>query len=1076
MKHSYSLLTTTALTVAMNLAMPSPAHAAAVVLSPVPLFATSTAKPNVLLSFANSNSMDEDPTGLAVGSANPASKSEIARTIAKQLVAKYSGAINMGLEAFQQSTTGGDPVTLMHLHSSPYDVSFNPANYNPAFAGNRSSTTKKFRAPNVSSPGNYIYYNVNLPFYASSNQGAGFCYSSTANAAANGGHPTGFNNGEVLWSGPWDSYKCFTIKLGTSDVLPANGGQENANGWNGSFGSFSFFPTDSDLGQGITDFGRFLAWNWVSLTWFSNGSPGKGYIHIPIADLDATQAARFNIKLGTSQFVTNGPTNAALPLQNAGLTPLEGAINTAGRYFNHSLSNGEGGPLAAPPNSCGRNYMILLTNGLPSVQENGNPSSNVAQMLTDATAAATSLRSSQNVLLYVVGFALPYGTNPAQLDTIAAAGGTGTAYNATDSATLLAQLDAIFADILRRSGASSSVTLNATSASAGTFVYQAKFNANNTGQLLAYPVQADGSLSATPNWDAGSVINGQDSNSGRALITYKPSNGNGVRFRWPVDPANPTATELDASQVTALNTSPSGSGDARGSARLAYLRGDRTSEGTNALTQFRVRSSVLGDIVNSSPAYVGSPARNGRDSSYAGFRSTYAARTPMLYVGANDGFLHAFRAADGLELFAYMPSAVFANISKFTGQSYTHQYYVDGNPEVGDAKWGGNWHTVLTSGLNAGGRGVFALDVTDPGTFSEVNANALSLWEFTSTNDANVGNVYDSPTIVQLNDGQWAAVFGNGYNNTGTGQAGIFIVNVETGVLIKRILTGVGDLTTPNGIIGTTVIDADGNGTADSIYGGDLRGNLWKFDISDVSSVNWVVAFSGNPLFNGSVSGNGQPITAAPEVSLHPNGGVIVIFGTGQYVATGDPLTTQQQSLYGVRDDGGSSSISRANLVAQAIGTTTISSVTYRTLTTNTVDWSTKKGWYIDLPISGERMVVNPVLRNGRAIFITLVPNTDPCGAGGTGWLMEVDYLGGGQLNERTIDTNGDGQITAADALVAGSPLAGIASSPAIQGGYGSDQVPLENKYMNQSTGNVARVLESSAQFANRRMSWRQER
>jgi type IV pilus assembly protein PilY1 len=133
-------------------------------------------------------------------------------------------------------------------------------------------------------------------------------------------------------------------------------------------------------------------------------------------------------------------------------------------------------------------------------------------------------------------------------------------------------------------------------------------------------------------------------------------------------------------------------------------------------------------------------------------------------------------------------------------------------------------------------------------------------------------------------------------------------------------------------------------------------------------------------------------------------------------------------------------------------------------------------GWYVDLPSSGERVAVDPVLRNGRAIFVSLVPNTDPCAAGGTGWLMEIDYLTGGQLPIRTLDTNGDNLVSAADALVAGKQLAGISSAPAIQTGYGSETAPLENKYLNQSSGNVATVRESSSPFSSRRMSWRQER
>jgi type IV pilus assembly protein PilY1 len=669
--------------------------------------------------------------------------------------------------------------------------------------------------------------------------------------------------------------------------------------------------------------------------------------------------------------------------------------------------------------------------------------------------------------------------NPTQLDTIANAGGTGTAYNATDATTLMAQLDTIFADILRRAGAASSVALNSSSANTGNYVYQARFDASSNGQLLAYPIQSNGTLAATPSWDSGQVLNGQDPDSGRQIITYKPSSGAGVRFRWPVDPSNPTSTELDASQVTALNNNAFGTADARGSGRLDWLRGVRTLEGSNVTTQFRQRNSVLGDIVNSAPAYVDAPGRNSRrnarDATYQAFRDSMAGRTPMIYVGANDGLLHGFRASDGRELLAYMPSQVYAGLSKLTSQSYAHQYYVDGTPEVNDAQFSTGWRSVLVSGLNAGGRGVFALDVTDPGTFNEVNADAISLWEYSSANDPNVGYVFDSPTIVKLNDGEWAAVFGNGYNNTGTGQSGIFIVNIETGALIARILTGVGDTTTPNGIGRTTVVDVDGNGTADAVYGGDLRGNLWKFDLSSASSASWGVGLGGSPLFTAVVSGNAQPITAAPEVTFHPNGGTMVLFGTGQYLATGDPTNTNGQSLYGVWDNG-TGGLTRGNLVQQTITTQTISGTNYRNVSTNSVDWTTKYGWYIDLPISGERVAVDPVLRNGRILFVSLVPNTDPCAYGGTSWLMEVDYLSGGQLANRTLDTNNDRQVNASDTAVAGVQIQAISSAPVIQGGYGSEAAPLENLYMNTSSAQIQNLVQSSVPFSSRRMSWRQER
>ena len=182
--------------------------------------------------------------------------------------------------------------------------------------------------------------------------------------------------------GPWDTYRCFRVKNSISDMVPANGGQEAPNGWSAQFGTYTFSPTDSDLGQGITDFGKFMAWRFVSPTWFNNGSPGNGYIHVPIAPVDAAQANKMNIKLGTSQFVTNSPTGAAWPLQNAGLTPLEGTLFTIRDYFQGGIADAaRGGAIPVPPNSCGKNYSVVLTNGLPSVTRFGVPSSDVASML-----------------------------------------------------------------------------------------------------------------------------------------------------------------------------------------------------------------------------------------------------------------------------------------------------------------------------------------------------------------------------------------------------------------------------------------------------------------------------------------------------------------------------------------------------------------------------------------------------------------------------------------------------------------------------------------------------------------------
>src|SRR5262249_38732288 len=207
---------------------------------------------------------------------------------------------------------------------------------------------------------------------------------------------------------------------------------------------------------------------------------------------------------------------------------------------------------------------------------------------------------------------------------------------------------------------------------------------------------------------------------------------------------------------------------------------------------FRNRDSPLGDIVNSAPAYMGKPLGRYPDSMesapYSSFRANNVGRTPMLYVGGNDGMLHAFNASSnstlpdpasaGVEQFAFIPSAVFSNLYQLTSPGYSHLYYADGTPTVGDAFYGGAWHTVLTAGLNKGGREVYALDVTNPTGVSESGAASTVLWEFTSNQDADLGYTYSRPAIVRMHNGTWAAVFGNGYNSTGTGHAILYVLNI----------------------------------------------------------------------------------------------------------------------------------------------------------------------------------------------------------------------------------------------------------------------------------------------------------
>jgi type IV pilus assembly protein PilY1 len=423
---------------------------------------------------------------------------------------------------------------------------------------------------------------------------------------------------------------------------------------------------------------------------------------------------------------------------------------------------------------------------------------------------------------------------------------------------------------------------------------------------------------------------------------------------------------------------------------------------------------------------------------------------------------------------------VFGSLTRLTSQAYSHQYYVDGTPEIDDAKIGTVapfWRTVLASGLGGGGRALFALDVTDPGNFNEAGAANTVLWEFTSVNDPDLGYTFGIPAIGKMNDGSWAVMSGNGLNNTGSGQSGIFILNARTGAVIRKLLTGLGAAGAPNGIAGITPVDYDGNGTVDYIYAGDIYGRMWKFDLTANNAAAWTVAY-GAPLYRAVVGGVDQPITVAPEVTRHPLHGVMVEFGTGMYLQIADIGSTSQQTVYGIWDDGVPVN-NLTDLQQQTVtGTSVISGRTYRTVSANAVNWTTKKGWYLNLPASGERVAVDLLIRNSRLLVTTLIPNADLCSAGGSSWLMELDYQSGGQISTSTLDTNNDGTVSSGDAVVAGVYRNSIGSSPSVLDGFDGADGPgtQEHLFSNLSSGEIDNMINRSNPLANRRMSWRQIR
>ena len=485
--------------------------------------------------------------------------------------------------------------------------------------------------------------------------------------------------------------------------------------------------------------------------------------------------------------------------------------------------------------------------------------------------------------------------------------------------------------------------------------------------------------------------------------------------------------------------------------------------------------------------------------SYSAFMSDHATRKPYLYVGANDGMLHAIDAATGQEKFAYVPNLVFSKLSRQTATPYLHQYTVDGSPVVRDVFYGGGWHSLLVSGLRAGGKGLFALDVTDPSGVTETTASSVVRWEV--AND-DLGHVFAQPALVKTNDEKWSVIVGNGYNSR-TGRAQLLVIDAETGAVTKLLDTGVGDAASPNGLSGVAPGDVDGDGKVDAVYAGDLNGNLWKFDLAGGSSTSWGVALGGTPLF---AAGLTQPITVRPDVGPHPKGGFVVTFATGRYLAPGDVASSDLQTAYGIWDKlGGTVTVTKTQLQQQIIetGTTTTDSGEEFRFSTHRVGvardtslgddlpttppatfYADKRGWYFDLPTSGERVVADPAIRGGRAIFTSIIPtvSTD-CKPGGTSWVMEVDLLTGNRLDRATFNTNTDTVVDDKDFLKASSSASGttnttgwrvdgLAPAPSFLT-FNESAGKKEKKFLNPSGAIIQGKLERPDESGERRVMWR---
>ncbi len=683
----------------------------------------------------------------------------------------------------------------------------------------------------------------------------------------------------------------------------------------------------------------------------------------------------------------------------------------------------------------------------------------------------------------------------------------------TNALTLKAKLASAFDEVIVRAGSASAASVNATSISTETRIYQAKFSTGDwSGSLVSIPISLSGVLG--PNeWDAATRI---PAPAARKIATVN-SGDTPVPFDW---------ASLDSTRRTQL---AAGDPTSVAQERLAYLRGDRSREARNVTTGTRLRNrnplTVLGDFVSSAPAYVGAPRARYSDTlesvPYSTFKSAHANRTKMLYAGANDGMLHAFDAATGEESWAFIPGTVFRNLHSLTRTDYQHRFYVDGAPVVADAFWGGAWRTALVGGLNRGGQGVYALDVTVPAAATQASVASKFLWEFNDSDDADMGYSYSRPVITRMANGTWVAIFGNGYSNTetdgivsATGQAVLYIVNLQTGSLIRKITTGAGKAQDPlgvgraNGLSSVLVADVNDDSIADYAYAGDLFGNVWKFNLTGSNPTSWDVAYKPSgvpaPIFQARNNSNvPQPITTRPQVGFAPGArSLMVYFGTGKFLELRDRLLPNltTQTFYGIIDPlTGIYATDRVAARTELTQQTILAEVSFNATTGARVTSNRSltppgtRGWYIDFvsPVhgfQGEMLTTDPVLRNDRILFNTLIPHPDPCGYGGRSWLFFLDAFTGSRL-ESSFDLDDDGNINANDTIevvdIEGNTIRVPAS--AVQTGDGYDSQPRvliggENAFVISSTTNdqngrslKERQIDPGPSFIGRQ-SWRQLR
>ena len=634
---------------------------------------------------------------------------------------------------------------------------------------------------------------------------------------------------------------------------------------------------------------------------------------------------------------------------------------------------------------------------------------------------------------------------------------------------------------------------------------------NLSGDLVAQEVNADATLATTEDgepiylWSAASQldsligVNGAEHLAGRNIFTYSMESRSGSSFLFAT---------INSTQQALIDD-----GSSLGELRLNYLRGNTANEedileGPDPAEAkiFRIRpqttstgggvvhNSKLGTIANAAPVFIGIPQALGRfggvwpradGETYLDFQREQADRAPSVLVAANDGMMHLFDAETGNERFAYVPNLVFSKLSVFSDPGYRHQFYVDSTPSVNDAYISSDgvsapgWNTTLIAGLGAGGRGYYALNITDPESFTQADV----MWEFgpeddpdaSTDNDGNVisdlGLSFGQPVIAMSNavdsnnNQKWVAIFGNGYNSTSeNGNAVIYMLFIDEGYNgwsdagdLVKIDTGASGISNPNGIADVRAVDLDGNGTVDRLYAGDLQGNFHVVDVSSDNPNAWDDTDNKFVLFEAKYSETNeeQPITTRPiAVNNQRGAGLVVVFATGKFFTTDDAVDTRIQSIYGVVDDLSNTEVNANELTEQVLTNEVFSlnadeEIDVRVLTNNTVS---NKGWFIDFDVldrngsfvefPGEKAVRSLQLRGDTVFTNTIIPLALSCDPPSGGFSLALDPQTGTSGDTEIFDFNIDGEFNSQDSII-------VQNVEQIIVGSRFDSSPLDSTFFN---------------------------